>query len=145
MLWFLSRVYGWVSSGVSRAPESIHGIRVDVYFLSKRGSMFFQILKGAHDLKKSKNPWFWSKCVSWDLFNTLLLETNQGPAEGCLWKRRLCCQLDMTFLPSLCSSKFLFVLPIISIKGYFQGWLETESGPASAAPGKYVCRKKPGL
>lgn len=44
--------------------------------------MFFQILEGVHDLKKSKNAWSQSKSVSWDLFNTLLLETRQGPTEG---------------------------------------------------------------
>lgn len=68
----------------SMNPELIYGICVDVHFPSERGSMFFQILKGVYDLKKSKNAWSWSKCVSWDLFNTLLLETNQGPTEGSL-------------------------------------------------------------
>lgn len=53
-------------------------------------------------------------------------------------------QLDMALLASLCSSKFLFVLPIISIKDYFQGWLETESGPGGTVTGENVCWKKHG-
>lgn len=65
--------------------------------------------------------------------------------KGSLWKQLQGCQLGRTFLSSLSFSKFLFVLPIISIKGYFQGWLETESGPGSTATGERVCRKKHGL
>lgn len=60
-------------------------------------------------------------------------------------KTTLCCHLGMAFLSSLCSSKFLFVLPIISIKGYFQGCLEAESGSGGSVTAEHVRWKKHGL
>ena len=49
------------------------------------------------------------------------LETNQGLTEGFFMKTTSGLPVRHDLFPSLCSSKFLFVLPIISIKGYFQG------------------------